>query len=528
MLKNLEARFFNLLGGVTRPRGSLCWAAGIAAQEADFGAVFSHPPEDIFNAGCVVVWGKNPALTSVHSHRYLVQAKQRGIPVIVIDPVVSQTAAIADLHVQLRPGSDGWLALGLARILLDKGFADDKFIAEKTAGFSQYSNLLAAADLDTVTSYTGLARGQIEELADLLSSRKPVQFYLGYGLQRYHDSFNTVRHIDALGAIMGSIGARGGGVNYANLFWDDILDYEALTLKAEHRTFPKPELGKFLLETDIKMMVVARGNPLVQAPDTNSVRAGFRKVEYKVVLDLELTDTAREADLVLPCTSFLEEEDIFMSNMWQPVMNYAKPVLAPFGESKPEGNIYYLLAQRLGLDFPWLSPREWLERVLVPASKWGVTIEKLEQGSLGPDPKPPLPWSRDKFQTASGKFEFTATLPDRLELGEGELLLLTPHRGGTMHSQLFRDQDHHQLELAAATAKENQVAQGDMVWLRSASGQISVQVKISEQVSPEVGLIYQSGKCQGEVVNVLTDPRPTKEGDGAAYNQCICRIAKKD
>lgn len=521
MLKNLEARFFNLLGGVTRPRGSLCWAAGIAAQEADFGAVLSHPPEDIFNAGAIVVWGKNPALTSIHFQRQLFLAKKQGIPIVVIDPLVTETAAMADFHLQPFPGSDGWLALGLAAVLV---CPPSEFIRTRTNNYPEYKELLAQADLETVSQKTGIAGEDIVKLAETIATSKPVHFNLGYGLQRYNDSGNTIRHIDALAAIAGSIGVKGGGVNYANTFWDDILDYEALTLKGEHHTFPKSELGLFLEEReDIQIMVVSRANPLVQAPDLNKVRAGFNKVPFKVVLELVMTDTAREADLVLPCTSFLEEENVYMSNMWHTTINYAKPVLPAYGKSRPEGEIYQELSQRLGLDgFPKRSAREWLETVLASAEVNGITLDKLEHGSLGPEPQPYLPWSEGDFLTNSGKFEFTIELPEEPDPPQDGFLLLSPHRGGNMHSQFFTESPEHVLHFSSETAP--QVQEGDRVKIQSDHGELTVRIKISDKIPSGVGVLYQGASPGGKPVNDLTSPEPTKMGDGAAYNQCYCRI----
>ena len=151
------------------------------------------------------------------------------------------------------------------------------------------------------------------------------------GLQRYANGGNTVRCIDALGAMTGNIGRSGGGVNYANRSITRWIDREGGALTDAPppcgRTFPLPRMAHFIRSAKtppIAVMMIAKANPLVQMPDTRAMQTALAQVPFKIVIDMFMTDTAHAADLVLPCTSILEEEDLVFSSMFSPYLNYAR------------------------------------------------------------------------------------------------------------------------------------------------------------------------------------------------------------
>lgn len=423
-------------------------------------------------------------------------------------------------HFAPLPGSDGLLALGLAGALIQKGSKP-----MPGEGLTEYLCLAASLEITEVCLQTGLSREEFDELLSMLS-QGPVQFWLGYGLQRYYDSVNTVRHIDALAATLGSIGISGGGVNYAHTWWDDILDYLALTLHppCPRETFPKSRLGEFLAAEKPDLLFITKANPAVQAPDLAKVRQGLASTGFSVVFEHFYTDTARLADLVLPTTGFLEETDLYLSNMWHGVINYAQPVLKPPGQARPEREVFQFLAQELGLDFPHKSDDAWLEDLLRPASSWGITLEELQKESRGHPPF--IPWQNQEFATQHRAFAYVSTLPQPSLPPPGKIRLLTPHQADNMHSQLFEPgHQEHVLKLHPTTSEKFMLVDGGLADLTSGQGTLRCRIKINSDIARDLGVISQGIPCwrAGQGVNILTPAKPT-DGDGAAYNECFCSI----
>jgi len=216
--KTADRMFFNHFGGVTVPRGSLCWAAGMAAQKYDFGEARGHHPEDIGRAKTILLWSRNPVYTNTHLVSFINQARKNGATVVLIDPVKSASASLADTHIPVKPGSDGALALGMAKIILDNGWENTAFLRNHVVGLDAFRDSLAGLSLEGVQRITGVDSARLYRLAEAYARRGPSTIVVGYGLQRYANGGNTVRCIDALGALTGNIGISGGGVNYANRY----------------------------------------------------------------------------------------------------------------------------------------------------------------------------------------------------------------------------------------------------------------------------------------------------------------------
>ena len=234
---------------------------------------------------------------------------------------------------------------------------------------------------------TGVSPDTITWLAQAYAEQKPAGIIIGYGLQRYGNGGNAVRSIDALGAITGNIGVGGGGVNYANRFFPDYIggDFKKSQARAlKRRTFSIARLAEYLAAEDkppIRCIFVSKANPLVQGPDINRTAAAFAAIDFKVVIDLFMTDTARSADLVLPCTSVLEEEDIIHSSMFSPYVNYSGRAVLPPEGVMGEYEIFRALADRMRLpDYPRYGRRKFLEQAIGPLTEaYGVNVEDLKQ-----------------------------------------------------------------------------------------------------------------------------------------------------
>ncbi|ANB59557.1 molybdopterin-dependent oxidoreductase [Anoxybacteroides amylolyticum] len=556
LLSNLARRFFNCYGGVTELTGSLCWGAGIEAQTWDFGNAYSHAPEDIYHSKHVIIWGRNVARTNMHLFQHLKAVKKQGTTLVVIDPIYNQTAQIADKYVSIAPGMDGFLAIGVMKELLRLGLEDRFFIENYTFGFVDIKALLKTITLEEIERLTGVERETMTWLARLYGDR-PTMTYLGLGMQRYANGGNTIRLIDALVAMSGNVGIPGGGANFGNLQVGQSFSLEELTLperKTASRTFTMMKQAEGILQAtdpEIKMIIVTCGNPLTQVPNTNVVKKAFQSVETVVVLEQFMTDTAEAADYVLPTTTVFEEEDIYYSSMYHAYVNYGPALVAPPGKAKPELWIWTQLAERLGFgkDFAF-SREEFLAMGLRGLEKHGITLEALRQEKRMLLPVKAVPWSDYRFQTPSGKYEFTSLVapqkgrdgklrlayPSESELTNPEMVKKYPYRLLTIHPLRSNHSQHYHLieslqsikiEISRDIADEKRLVDGDRVRIFNDRGELSGIVKILPNAHAKTINIDEGqwGKFGGSV-NVLTSDRESDNGQGSTLYDCLVNIEK--
>jgi anaerobic selenocysteine-containing dehydrogenase len=546
LIKSVDRLFFNGLGRISAPRGSLCWSAGIAAQRYDFGDVHGHAFQDLAHARSILVWGRNPVATNPHGMPFIQAARRQGAFLTVIDPCRTLSAAQADLHLQPRPGTDGALALGMAHHLLATDRIDRGFIAAHTLGFERFRESLRSFTPAHAAGITGLPEDVICRLAEDYADRSPAAIIIGMGLQRYANGGNTVRCIDALAALTGNIGRPGGGVNFANRAiapWIDRTGGAGSRLPAHPpRTFPLPRLARFLASAEdppIMVALFAKANPLVQMPDIGALERALARVPFKVVIDMFMTDTARAADLVLPCTSILEEEDLVFSSMFSPYLNYSGQAVAPPEGLLGEYELYRRLARRMGLEgYPDVPARVFLKNALAPLTRqFGVTLETLQAAPFK-IPDGDVPWRDGRFRTPSGRFEFYSAraradggralptyTPAHAAPAEYPFRLLTPHHPHAMHSQQFAFRsDPPTAYVHPDDAVRYRLSPGRMVRVASPRGALAARLATDAGLLPGILKIHQGWWHRSGSVNRLTSDTLSDMGENAAYHESFCRI----
>ncbi|WP_412759025.1 molybdopterin-dependent oxidoreductase [Neobacillus cucumis] len=556
ILKNLDQRFFNGYGGVTQVYGSLCWGAGIEAQKWDFGNAYSHVPDDLINSKNVIIWGRNVARTNMHLFERLLEAKRQGAAIYVIDPLYNPIAKHADEFITVKPGMDGILAAGIMKEILRLGLEDREFIEHSTHGFKDLVNLLEGISLEKVSEMTEVSCETITQLAYVYSS-KPTATYMGLGMQRYKNGGNTIRLIDALVAISGNVGIPGGGANYANLQVGQSFAFAELTnadRKRENRQFSMMKQAEEILTAvnpTIQMIVVTCGNPLTQVPDTNIVKKAFSSVPTVVVLEQFMTDTALLADYVLPITTVFEEEDFYYSSMYHHYINYGPKLVDAPGEAQSDLWVWTQLAERLGFGEDFAFTRdEWLKMTLKPLKGAGITLEKLKDQHTLELPVDKVPWSDHKFQTPTGKFEFTSLLgqikglngsltlavPDESKWNNPSLFkeypyqLLTIHPLRSNHSQNYHLLGEHlklKIEIAPNIAEEHGLSNGDYVRVWNDRGEVKGHISILVKAHPNTINIDEGiWKRFGGSVNQLTPSGESDNGLGSTLYDCLVNLEK--
>lgn len=545
---------FNSLGPTTQSLGSPCWSAGLDAQFFDFGNNYNSDPEEMEKAGLIILWGVNPAWTAVHSLPYIFKAQEKGARVVVIDPIYTQTAKKADWYIQINPGSDGALALALAKIIWESGRADWNFLNNHTFGWPQFQEYLKDLDLDQAAAECGQELSVLRDLAQEITTRKPSFIWIGYGLQRHVWGGQNVRAINALGAIIGSIGMPGGGVQYTNLKTWDLFNYNFLKTRHSNRYININLFAhnlKALDDPPVKMLWVSCRNLLKQDADINSLLQQLKGIELIVTVDKFLTDTALHSDLVLPTTTFFEALDVVPS-YWHHWLGINEKAIDPYYESKSDLEIAQIVTKTLNKyqagssDFPqYPSEEAYLDREFTDSICKVLGINHWTD--LKEEPVKvkgtPIAWADKKFQTPSGKYEFYSNralahgLPampvKRSGLAPNKdypYWLLTPHHQQGLNSQFqfINKQGTLQLEpvvyINHKTAASKGIKKGSMVEIFNDCGSIILKACLTDDTPPDTLVCYQGmGKTASSNLNtlvkgILTDMGACKTGsEGMAF-----------
>jgi anaerobic selenocysteine-containing dehydrogenase len=572
LLNRLGMDFWRLVGGCTTTYGDLCWPAGLEATRLTLGENKHNAPWDLVHARLIILWGKNTAETNIHQMPFVERAVEAGAKLVVIDPRRTETAARAHLFLAPRPGSDGALALGVARRLIECGRIDRGFIDRHVLGFDEFRETAEEFTPDRVAEICDLAATDVEALADLLGSIAPATLCAGFGMQRYTNSGQTMRALIALMALTGNIGRPGAGWQFANLqsaVFDEVQDPVAFypperpdgVVRVAVSTARLGRDMQALTDPPLKMIWVERGNPVTQNPETNEVLRAFRGLEFRVVVDQFLTDTAREADLVLPAKTMFEQTDV-IGAYWHPYIQIKQKLIDPPGEVKPESEIYVLLARRLGVPeeaiaaaFPGPTDREveaWLEKRLAPFP--GLSLDALRQGPMLPPGHQEIAFSDFVFPTPSGKIELRSAeaarrwqadpLPVYFEPEESRrrdsaasrtypLYFMTPNTKNRIHSQfnnlrMIRAVSPEPFALMnPADAEPRGICSGDGVRIFNDRGEIRLPVRFDRGLKPGcVSVTNGWWITEGGTVNFCSQGRETDMGHGAAFHDNLVDVEK--
>ncbi|WP_419175960.1 molybdopterin-dependent oxidoreductase [Desulfosediminicola sp.] len=533
-LKLLNGYFFNLLGGVTTLRGSLCGGTGQASQNLDFGRRISHDPLDHQNSKAMILWARNPASTNMSLVPIARKIRKNGGRVITIDPYKNRSSAFSDRHISPAPGKDIWLAMACAKSILDQGQADDDFLENNSVGFEAYKELLAQK---SITELAHLAEVNVEDinyLAQTLTEFKPTSILLGWGLHRHKDAHFSIRAIDALAAIAGIIGIPGGGVSQGfEEYGPYDQQYWGTELNPPRRTLLMPSIGQEILDADkpkIRMIFTTASNPVCMAANSNLVAKAFRETEFVVYSGHCIDDTADLADVFLPATTFLEENDVMASYGH----NYVGPVnkvIDPIGDCLTDYQMFAKLADRF--DFKDLFCRaesDWLNDICAPIFGYGCSMEELKTGPFR-IPEPMVPYLDRVFPTPSGKFQFMTQIDEqRIDNRQPgfplKLLTVAAHDFICSERTINDHTPFPQVLLHPETAAKSGIKDNTVVRIESPSGTIKGLVQTTTDARPDCLVTERGGWIKaGHGLNILTADGASTIGAGTPYYETCVRIS---
>lgn len=528
MMKLVTDYFFERFGPVTIKTGDVCTGAGDAAQQLDFGTVDSHDIFDLLNSKTIILWGKNPYASQVHLLPVLRDAKKNGTRLILIDPVHHQTAQLCDQYVQPRPGGDGALALGIACSLFATGNADPS-ADSYCDNFDEFKSLACSKTVKYWATQADVTLNEIIALADAYSNG-PSAIIAGWGMQRRANGAATVRAIDALAAVSGNLGLAGGGVSYC-FARKAAFDYSFLQGESiAPRTIPEPLFGPEILAANdppIRMVWITAANPVVMLPESETVKRALETRDLTVVVDSFLTDTAQCADIVLPTTTMLEEDDLLgaYGHHWLAEM---QPVVAPPGQVKTDYEIVQTLAPLVGLGDEFSdSVESWKRRMLKPGDDLGASLDDIRRGPVRSPVGPSVIFADRQFPTESGRANLTKTVDTTPSSATTDrpLLLTSLSTAAVQGSQWLNGAQNDHLPATVHPDSAAGFNADEVVTLESEHGQLTVRLKLDPNQRRDIALVPKGGWLnRGRCANTLIKAETTDVGDCAVYYDTPVRI----
>jgi molybdopterin guanine dinucleotide-containing S/N-oxide reductase-like protein len=583
---SMDRRFFHRLGGSQLDR-TICSEAGGVAWNLVYGKKLGTPTEDFRLAKLIVAWGANIHGNNIHLWPMVVEARRNGARLIVIDPYRTRTAALADWHIAIRPGTDGALALGMMQVILRDGLEDRAYIDEMTHGFDLLAERVRGYTPQRVANWTGMTAVEVERLAHEYATTQPTALRLNYGVQRCENGGTAVRAIAMLPALTGAWKHRGGGAQLSTsgaFTWDKKAVERpdlalASPLKRMARVVNMSELGKALADQGTEERVLSGGpavhalfvynsNPGAVAPNRNAVRRGLIRTDlFTVVHDLFFNDTTDYADYILPATTFLEHTDI-QGAYGHYFVQLSQQAIEPLGEARPNVWLFGQLAQRMGFTEECFrdTPEEMIGQALAVGQAGHSTNAEMEHITLEDLKREghiPLAFHRGDFRpyvsgplhTPSGKIEFySETLaaqgldglpafhpPEESRWGKAAerypLEFLSRKADNYMNSTFANLDGHRKMEAANARklemhpvdAQARGIADGGLVRVFNARGSLRLTAQIGCNVPQGVvaaRLDWAKLHPDGENVNALTSERLTDLGAGATFYSVLVEVTK--
>jgi molybdopterin guanine dinucleotide-containing S/N-oxide reductase-like protein len=586
---SMDRRFFHRLGASQLDR-TICSEAGGVAWNLVYGKKLGTPTEDFRHAKLILAWGANIHGNNIHLWPMIEQARRNGARLIVIDPYKTRTAALADWHIAIRPGTDGALALGMMHVILRDGLEDRVYIAAMTHGFTQLAERVRDYTPERVAAWTGMTPAEVEQLAREYATTRPAALRLNYGVQRSENGGTAVRAICMLPALIGAWKQRGGGAQLSTsggFPWNKKTVERpdlalASPLKRLARVVNMSTLGNALIELGDKpedgprvhVLFVYNSNPGAVAPNRNAVRRGLARPDlFTVVHELFFNDTTDYADYVLPATTFLEHTDI-QGAYGHYFVQLSQQAIEPPGEARSNVWLFGQMAQRMGFTEDCFrdTPEEIIRQALGIAPGNGhstnpgmehITFDDLKrEGHIplafhrNPETQPFLPNVSGPLPTPSGKVEFASEVlaaqgldpvpafipPIESRWGKGAerfpLEFLSRKADNYMNSTFANLDGHrkmearrtHALDMHPTDAAARNILDGEPVRIFNDRGSLRLTAHVNGSVPAGVvaaQLDWAKFNGDNNNVNSLTSERLTDIGAGATFYSTLVQVTKE-
>jgi anaerobic selenocysteine-containing dehydrogenase len=543
----------------SRQRDTICSSIATAGWMAGAGAIRGPDPREMAQADLIIVWGGNPVATQVNVMTHIARArKERGARLIVVDPYRTGTAAVADLHIPLRPGTDGALACAMMHIAFRDGHADREYMGRYADVPAELEAHLATRGPDWAAAITGLDPALIEALAREYNETTRAFIRVGYGFSRQRNGAANMHAVSCLPTVTGKWVHEGAGAFWNNrhiYHWNKTLIEGLDALDPSVRSMDMSRIGAALTGDrtelgdgpSVHALFIQNTNPITVAPDSLRVRRGFLRDDLFVAVHEQfMTETARMADLVLPATMFMEHDDIYQAGGHSHIQIGPKLVDPP-GECRSNHTVICDLAHRLGAQHRGFEMTE-MEIVdeTLRASGWPGAEAVLAGHWLDVQPDFRTAHFLDGFGHPDGRFHFA---PDWSRIGPDHARMprLPDH-----HAIIDETGANHPFRLVAAPARQFLntsfsetptsrkregrpealvhpddatrlgLIEGGLVRLGNTRGEVVLHVRIVEGLQPGVVVvesIWPNDAFLGGIgINALTSDDPAPPLGGAVFH----------
>jgi anaerobic selenocysteine-containing dehydrogenase len=581
--------FFNRLGSSVAEK-TYCESGSSTAWIMTVGPTGGLDVESMAHSKYIIVWGMNMVSTNLHGWPFLLEArKNNGAKIVVIDPARSRTAAAADWHIPIRPGTDGALALGLINEIIAQGLVDTDYVANYTVGYEELAERAGQYPAERVEQITGIPAQDIRTLAREYATSQPAAIRQGVAIERSRGGGQAIRAITCLPALVGAWRHVGGGTMEMPI-WEFATAFDRICkpewIPEGTRVINELDLGAALtgelaLDPPLKSLFVYNSNPVSQGPaQAKTIQGLLREDLFTVVSEHFITDTARYADLVLPATMQAEQLDVMVT--WGHLyLSLNQPAIPAPGDCVPNSELFRRLAKAMGFDDDYWDRTD--EEMLIDFHNWdapsmeGITWEGLkEKGYLRlnvgmPDVR--APHAEGNFPTPSGKVEFKSSLaaggnfvvpvwrsmyeafqpggyvdplPDYIPPFESPasnpelalrypLSIITPKPHAFLNSQYANAEDKQRVQgelkvsIHPSDAAQREIVEDEIVKVFNDRGAFYAPAHLDDGLMP--GLVmanvgHWTTKSSGNTVNTLTLDAHCTLGNAGVYSDNLVEVAK--
>ncbi|MDP2647499.1 MAG: molybdopterin-dependent oxidoreductase [Desulfobacterales bacterium] len=567
---NWVKRFCDVFGTPNATSGSShCFFARVIGGILVTGHGYNHPVYK--GTKCILIWGSNPEYSSAIAMGAIDHALSYGAKLMVVDPRAIPLAKRADLHLQLRPGTDSALALGLLQVIIAEKLYDQKFVAEWTVGFDKLAAHVRQYTPERIEKITRVPAEKIIEAARIYAGSRPATILEGISLDHCTSGIQAIRAVVSLMALCGNYDIPGGN-SYVDMMPRNSMRVPGIITRqafdTSHPVYqqvmgnepPVTFLPRAMITGKpypIKAFIVQGGGVVTQFANAGRAIEALKKLDLLVCMDLFMTETAKLAHIFLPACSFLERTELFRMYMGLPLATLRTPVIEPLGESWPDWKFWFELARRIGYGeyFPWQDVEAALAHFLAPS---GITIAELKKDSRGRfwgelDVVKRYKFRKEGFPTPSGKVEFYSARLEKLgydplptyhepvesplstpELVKDYPLVFTsgarlPVFTHSMHRNVEILRKLHPdplMEIHPADAVPLGIVSGDRVRVEALRGTAEFKARMTEDIL--AGVVHmEHGWGQAANVNLLTDDENLDPISGVPpFRNGICRVQK--
>jgi anaerobic selenocysteine-containing dehydrogenase len=562
-IREYMARFMNLLGSPNKSGpGYICRAARSYAALATYGAMTEPGWKE---SDCGVVWAMSVTGSKGWAGPNVVASKKRGAKLLVVDPIRTEVAQMADIWLRPRYGTDCWLALSVANVIVSEDLYDAGFVAGWCTGWDEMLKHLQAYTPEAVESITGVPADQVRAFARTYAGAPSAYIADGNGIDQHANATQTGRAICLLRSLTGNLDAPGGDhfrvtspkrpLGLAHMMPQDVKPVGGYTLSYRFGgEIPAPAIIDAILTSQpypIKAFLVQGSNPAVVVPNTERTREALSRLDLLVVMDIFMTRSAECADVVLPAATYFESTAISPVGTRTRYLRLQSKAVEPLHQARADCEFWFELGRRMGFAeyFPWRTAEEVIDEQLTPA---GYTCSHLaEQPVVFPEAR--KKYLEAGFKTPSKKVELVSsllgqygfdTLPrpvdPRSALGVAEdefplvctnwpLSINYTHSAQRNIRTLRRLEPEPLIRLHPEPAAQHQIVDGDTVRIENQVGRLEARCVVTDAVPPEaVTITWGWGEVEPKAdIGAMVSGKVTDRIIGAVSSRYIpCRIQK--